>query len=116
MLKIHPGFKAIAILLGPAALIITYHNIANYFSPAQPYNPELVKVSQEVYQNCSGLPKLERTVRCDEYVNYLDGCVRSKYTCSLGSSYKMLVKLDFTPPPLRSPPIDKIAVTDATDD
>jgi hypothetical protein len=115
MLKIHPGFKAIAILLGPAALIITYHNISSYFSPPTPYNLELVKELQKVYHDCSRLPKLQRSVRCDEYMNYLDGCVRSKYTCSLSSSYKLLVKLDFSPPPLRLPPIDTIAVTEATD-
>jgi hypothetical protein len=44
MLKIHPGFEAIAILTGPAALIIGYHNLSSYLSPPRPYSAEIVGI------------------------------------------------------------------------
>ena len=114
MLKIHPGFKAIAILAGPAALIAGFHSLYDYFTPRRPYDPAIMKVMQELYSKCSEVPKLQRTVRCDEYVTYFDRCMRSETQCTLTSSYNMLTRLEFSPPPLRLPPTE-VAVGTMTD-
>lgn len=112
MLKIHPGFKAIALLAGPAAIVAGYQSLFNYFSPPRPYDPEVITVMRNIYQKCSEPPKLQRTVRCGEYISHFDECTRHKSKCSLESSYRMLVKLDLAPPSLRLPLTEKIIVTD----
>jgi len=114
MLKIHPGLKALAILIGPASLIIGHQKLSDYLSPPDSYDAELAEVLQDIYQDCSEPPKLQRTVQCDEYVKYVDGCIASK-NCDPRSSYELLIKLDFSPPPLRPSPINKAAVTRVTD-
>lgn len=115
MLKIHPGFKAIAILAGPAALIAGVHSLYDRFLPPRPYDPAVMKVMQELYSRCSEVPKLQRTVRCDEYVTYFERCMRSENRCTLATSHSMLTKLEFSPPPLRLPATEKVAVGGVTD-
>ncbi|MFD0466048.1 hypothetical protein ACFQY9_33430 [Microvirga aerilata] len=115
MRKIHPGFTAIAILLGPATLIMGHQKISGYLSAPQLPNPNPLKVLQQIYLKCSEPPKLQRTVQCDRYVSYVDQCLTAKNTCDPRASYELLIKLDFAPPPLRSPLPDKVALTKVSD-
>ncbi|MBL0407133.1 hypothetical protein JKG68_24680 [Microvirga aerilata] len=115
MRKIHPGFTAIAILLGPAALIMGHQKISGYLSAPQLSDPDPLKVLQQIYLKCSKPPKLQRTVRCDQYVSYVDQCLTAKNRCDPHASYELLIKLDFSPPPLGSPLPDKIALTEVSD-
>ncbi len=110
MRKIHPGLTAIVILMGPASLIIGYQNISNYFSLAESRVAEPIEVLQQIYHRCSQMPRLQRTVQCDEYVKYFNGCAVTK-VCDPRASYELLIKLDFSPPPLKILPIDKVAAT-----
>jgi hypothetical protein len=110
MRKIRPGITAIAILMGPAALIIGHQKISEYLSPSEPNNAEPVEVLWQIYHSCSEPTKLQRTVRCDEYVRYLDRCAAMR-TCDLRSTYDLLIKLDLSSPPLSPLPSDKVAGT-----
>jgi hypothetical protein len=73
MLKIHPGFEAIAILTGPAALIIGYHNLSSYLSPPRPYSAEIVGIIHQTAPKCSA-PSESQSLRCDENVQHLSRC------------------------------------------
>jgi hypothetical protein len=115
MRKIHPGFMAIAILLGPAALISGHHKLSSYLSSPDLSAPDPVKVLQQIYLKCSEPPKLQRTVQCDQYVSYIEQCVTAKNRCDPRASYELLIKLDFSPPPLGSPLPNKIALTEVSD-
>jgi hypothetical protein len=110
MRKIHPGFTAIAILMGPASLIIGHQKISDYLSPPKLADAEPIEVLQQIYHRCSEPPRLQRTVQCDEYVKYFDGCAATR-ACDLRASYELLIKLDFPSPLMGSLPIDKVAVT-----
>ncbi len=115
MLKIHPGFKAIAILLGPACLIMGHQKLsAPAASDRAAADPE--QVLHRIYLACAERPKLQRTVQCDRYVRHVERCSAGKMRstgetrCDPRSSYEILMKLDFSPP-LRLPPVDTISVT-----
>jgi len=113
-MKIHPGFQALAVIAGPAALIAGYHAVSGYFSPPPPHDPGVRQLMQQIYRTCSETPKLHRTVQCDEYVSYYDGCSRSLYRCNFESSYEMLMKLDLYRMSPEAPPTDRTADTGAT--
>ena len=115
MRKIHPGFTAIAILLGPAALISGHHKLSSYFSLPDRSAPDPVKVLQQIYLKCSESPKLQRTVQCDQYVSYVNQCITARNRCDPRASYYLLIKLDFAPPPLGLPLPDKVALTKVSD-
>jgi hypothetical protein len=114
MLTIHPGVKAIVILAGPAAMILGFHAVSKSLAPARPYDPRAGAVMLRIYETCAELPKLQRTVRCDEYVSYYEGCAQRRYECSLASSHELLVRLSFDLPPLRLPPAHEITLTRAS--
>jgi len=65
----------------------------------------------EIYRRCTERPRLERSVRCDAYATYIEGCMHATHSCTLRSSYELLTDLEFDPPPLRSQ-IQKIAVAE----
>ncbi|MCB5174718.1 MULTISPECIES: hypothetical protein [Microvirga] len=113
MLKIHPGIKAIAILAGPAALIVGYHSVSQHFERPRPYDPRTAQIMWRIYEKCTELPKLQRTVRCDEYVTYFEGCAKGRHGCSLASSHALLARLDFDLPPLRLL-VEEVTVTHAS--
>jgi hypothetical protein len=115
MRKIHPGFTAIAILLGPAALISGHHKLTSHLSSPDPAVPDLAKVLHQIYLKCSEPPKLRRTVQCDQYVSYVEQCVTMKNRCDPRASYELLIKLDFSPPLLGLPLPDKIALIAVSD-
>jgi hypothetical protein len=115
MRKIHPGFTASAILLGPAALISGHHKLSSYFSLPDRSAPDPVKVLQQIYLKCSEPPRLQRTVQCDQYMSYVDECITAKNTCDPRASYELLIRLDFSPPPLRLPSPETIALTEVSD-
>jgi hypothetical protein len=114
MFKIHPGLKAIAILAGPAALILGVHAVSKHLEPSRPYDPRTAELMRGIYERCTAAPKLERTVRCDEYVSYFEACTRGQAGCSLASAHELLARLSFNPPPLRLPAVEQATVTHAS--
>jgi hypothetical protein len=58
MRKIQPGFTAIAVLMGPASLIIGHQKISDYLSPTKSREAEPIEVLQRIYHRCSETPRL----------------------------------------------------------
>jgi hypothetical protein len=113
MRKIHPGFIAIAILMGPAALVTAHHKISEYLSPPLHQNTEALNLIRHTFEKCSAPPKLQRTVQCHEYVSWFEACVAAGDQCDARSALDLLTRLDFSPPKLKQMPDDKITLTAA---
>jgi hypothetical protein len=109
MRKIHPGFKALAILLGPATLILAHQKASDYLSRAGAFDPERLHALQQVYATCSKPPRLQRTVQCDEYVRYFERCHVFGSECDVNSIDEVLAKLHLVPVPSNGSAIDRAA-------
>jgi hypothetical protein len=114
MRKIHPGFIALAVVLGPATLIRGHQVVSDYLSQRPAQNSDATELAQHVYQKCSTPPTLQRSVQCNEYVNWYDGCVSSRNTCDLQSVYTRLNDLELIPTTLKSMPDGNVALTSAS--
>jgi hypothetical protein len=98
MFKIYPGFTAIAILMGPAAPIIGHQTISDYLSSPDRPHQDRMTVIQHAYDSYAEEVKLQRTVPCDEYVNFVDDCTAARTTCDICSTHEMLIRLNFPSP------------------
>jgi hypothetical protein len=112
MRKIHPGFTALAILLGPASLIIAHEKITDYAGQevANPSDPSAL--IQQVNASCSEAPRLQQASGCDEFVRYFKQCVALKERCDPRSVYDILLRLNLTSTPAEIPKIDRVSVTE----
>ena len=94
MRKIHPGFIAFAVLLGPATVIRGHQVISDYVSQGPEQGPNALQLAQHVYQKCSDAARSQRPIQCDEYISWYDQCVTSSRTCDLHSAYTRLIDLN----------------------
>lgn len=53
MRKIHPGFTAIAILLGPASGIIAHQKATDFFQREEVSSSDSAAISRQAYAYCS---------------------------------------------------------------
>ena len=108
MRKIHPGFIAVAILLGLATLILAHEKITR--TPAQEvfesFDPP--PVLRQAYTRCAKAPKQQRSVECDEYVSFFEQCAAGKNECGPQSVYKVLTKFILSAAPKKLK-IEKVA-------
>ena len=109
MRKIHPGFIAIAIFLGPATLILAHERITR--SPAQmvfeSFDPP--PNLRQTYIRCAVTPKQPRSALCDEYLSFFEQCAAQENECGPQSVYEVLTKLILSAAP-RKPTIEKVAI------
>ncbi len=109
MRKIHPGFIAIAMLLGPATLILAHEKITR--TPAQvafeSFDPP--PILRQTYMRCAEAPKQQRSAQCDESVSFFDHCAVGKNECGPQSVYEVLTKLILSGAP-KKPAIEKVAI------
>ena len=112
MRKIHHGFTALAILMGPASVIIAHQKISDFFQQEQVSSSDPAAVIRQVYAYCSELPGFQRPSGCDEYLDRFEQCAALKERCDPHSVYKVLTRLSLSPVPSEMPKIDKVAVTD----
>jgi len=112
MRKIHPGFTALAILLGPASVIIAHQKITEYAQQKKVSSPDAAAAIRQAYVYCSELPQLQRPSRCNEFDGDLERCGALKERCDPRSVYKVLVRLKLPPEPPEMPKINKAAVTE----
>ncbi|MBD2749975.1 hypothetical protein IC232_25205 [Microvirga sp. BT688] len=112
MRKIHPGFTALAILLGPASVIIAHGKITEYSQQtvAKPSDP--AAIIRQAHAHCSELPQSQRPGHCDEYLAYFEQCAARKERCDPRSVGEILVRQNLSPAPLETLKIDRIAVSD----
>ena len=108
MRKIHPSFIAIAMLLGPATLILAHEKITR--TPAQvvfeSFDPP--PILRQTYMRCAAAPK-QRSAQCDEYLSFFEQCAVGKNECGPQSVYEVLTKLILSGAP-KKPPIEKVAI------
>ena len=109
MRKIHPGFIALAALLGPATLILAHEKITQ--SPAQevfePFDPP--PIVRQAYTRCAETPKTQRSQQCDEYLSFFEQCAVRTNGCGPQSVYEVLTKLILSGRP-ESPKVDRFAI------
>ena len=112
MRKIHHGFIALAILLGPASVIIAHQKITDFFQQEEISSSDSTAVIRQAYAYCSELPPFQRSSRCDEYLDHFERCADLKERCDPRSVYKVLIRLNLSPMPLETTRIEKVAVTE----
>ena len=115
MRKIHPGFIALAVLLGPATIIRGHQVISNHWAQKAAQEPSALEVAQHVYRKCSEVPQVQRTVQCEKYVNWFDGCVASGNICDVRSASTRLNDFKLFPMLPGPPPPGKANLATATD-
>lgn len=111
MRQIHPGFMALAILLGPASVIIAYQKITDFFQQEEVGSSDSAAIIQQAYAYCSELPPFQRLSRRDEYLDHFERCAALKERCDPRSVYEVLIRLNLSQLPSEMPKIDKVAVT-----
>ncbi|NBJ13650.1 hypothetical protein [Microvirga arsenatis] len=111
MWKIHPGFIALAILLGPATLILAHGKITQ--SPGQKVLLSLdpPRNLRQAYTHCAETPKNQRSAQCDEYVSFFEHCATQQKECDPREVYEVLSKIILSVP-LRKPTLERVAATE----
>ena len=115
MRKIHPGFIALAVLLGPATIIRGHQVVSDYLSQGPAQGPDPLQLAQHIYQKCSGAPGSQRSAQCDEYVSWYDQCVTSSHTCDLHSAPSRLIDLNILVPDIELPSPQEATLATAAD-
>ena len=97
MRKIQHGFIAIAILAGPASIILAHQRLTATV-PQNTSNPfDVAATVQQAYSRCAEAPRAVRPLQCEEYIRSFDECAVRKTECNPHSVYAAPLKLDFTP-------------------
>ena len=95
--KISHGFIAIAILTGPASIILAHQKLTETF-PLDASNPsDVAAIVQQAYSRCSEALRAVRPSQCEDYIRSFDECAARKNECDPHSVYEVLLKLSFTP-------------------
>jgi len=97
MRKIRQGFIAIAILGGPASLILAHQKITETMPLDAPNPSNVAAIVQQAYSRCSEAPQAARPSQCEDYIRSFDECAARQNECDPHSVYKVLLKLSFTP-------------------
>ena len=110
MRKIHTGFIAIAILLGPATLILAHERLTR--TPAkglfESFDPP--PILRQAYTQCAEAPKHQRSAQCDEYVTFFEQCATQHSECGPQIVYEVLTRLILSVPP-NGPKLEKAAAS-----
>jgi hypothetical protein len=97
MRKIRHGFIALAILGGPASLILTHQNLTETLPQDASHPSDVAAIVQQAYSRCSEAPRAVRPSHCEDYIRSFDECAARKNGCNPHSVYEVLLKLSFTP-------------------
>jgi hypothetical protein len=108
MRKMHHGFIAIVVLMGPATLILAHEKITR--TPAQEifesFDPR--PILRQAYAQCAQASEQDRSAHCDEYVNFFEECAARRADCGPQSVYEVLTKIILSSPPTR-PKVEQVA-------
>jgi hypothetical protein len=96
MRKIHHGFIAIAILGGPASIILAHQTLTEILTPGETNPSDVAAIVQQAYSKCSEAPRPIRPSLCDEYIRSFDQCAARNHNCDPQSVYEVLLKFGFT--------------------
>jgi hypothetical protein len=97
MRKIRHGFIAIAVLGGPASLILAHQKLTESLTQGATNPSDVAAIVQQAYSRCSEAPRAVRPSQCEDYIRSFDECAARKNECAPHSVYEVLLKLSFTP-------------------
>jgi hypothetical protein len=97
MRKIRHGFIALAVLGGPASLILAHQKLTEAFPQGASNPSDVAAIAQQAYSRCSEAPQAVRPFQCEDYIRSFGECAARKNECDPHSVYKALLKLSFTP-------------------
>ncbi len=97
MRKIRHGFIAIAILGGPASIILVHQKLTETLPQNASDPSDVAAIVQQAYSKCAETPRAARHPQCEEYIRSFDECAARKNECDPHSVYEVLLKLSFTP-------------------
>jgi hypothetical protein len=97
MRQIHHGFIAIAILGGPASIILAHQTLTETLTHGESNPSDVAAIVQQAYSRCSEAPRPIRPSLCDEYIRSFDQCAAREYGSDPHSVYEVLLQLSFTP-------------------
>ncbi|KLK89968.1 hypothetical protein AA309_28375 [Microvirga vignae] len=97
MRKIRHGFIAIAVLGGPASLILAHQKLTATLTHDASNPSDVAAIVQQAYSRCAEAPRRVRPSHCDDYIRSFDECAARKNECDPHSVYEVLLKLRFTP-------------------
>jgi hypothetical protein len=98
MRKIRHGFIAIAVLGGPASLILAHQKLTESLPQGTFHPSDVAAIVQQAYSRCAEAPQVARPSHCDDYIRSFDECAARKRECDPHSVYEVLLELSFTPP------------------
>lgn len=101
MRRIHHGFIAIAILIGPASLILAHEKLTR--TPAQEIfeSVDPPPILRQAYRQCAEVLKQQRSAQCDQYIGFFEDCAARKNECGPQAVYKILTKAILSAPSKR---------------
>ena len=97
MRKIRHGFIAIAVLGGPASLILAHQKLTENLTQGASNPSDVAAIVQQAYSRCSEAPRSVRPSQCEDYIRSFDECAARKNECDPHSVYEVLLKLSFMP-------------------
>ncbi len=97
MRKICHGFIAIAVLGGPASLILAHQKLREGLTQGTSSSSDVAAIVQQAYSRCAEAPKAARPSQCEDYIRSFDECAARKNECDPHSVYEVLLKLSSTP-------------------
>jgi hypothetical protein len=97
MRKIHHGFIAIAILGGPASIILAHQKLTETLPQEVSVPADIGAIVQQTYSRCAEALRPARPSQCDGNIQSFDECAARKNTCDPHSVYEVLLKLISTP-------------------
>ncbi len=97
MRKIHPGFIAIAILTGPASIILTHQKLTETLPQEVSSPADVATLVHQAYSRCLEVAQAGRPAQCDDYVRSFDQCQARNNDCDPRSVYEILLELNASP-------------------
>jgi hypothetical protein len=97
MRKISHGFIAIAILTGPASIILAHQKLTETWPQAASGPVDVTTLVQQAYSRCSEAPPPGRPSQCDDYIRFFDRCAARLNDCDHRSVYEVFRNLNFSP-------------------
>jgi len=97
MRKICHGFIAIAVVGGPASLILAHQKLTNNSAQRASNPTDVAAIVQQAYSRCSEAPQAARPFQYEDYIRSFDECAAHKNGCDPRSAYEILLKLSSTP-------------------
>jgi hypothetical protein len=97
MRKIRHGLIAIAILGGPASLILAHQKLTETVSQEAFSPANVTTLVQQAYCQCAEAPQSGRASHCDDFIQSFDQCAARENDCDPRAVHEVLLKLNVSP-------------------